>query len=117
MVTLFKYTILATFALAVYTIWVTSFTVGFGVLLSEEVLPSGNLPGTPNVPFKDRYTGITLLDYIFAGFALFYWPIFNGVTPSLQVLFTALWGMMGTSFVFVLLEECRMKQFGQWIKR
>lgn len=117
MVTFFKFSLLAIFPLACYTVWYTSLTDGSFKLINEEVIPKGELPGAPNIRFKERYTGIYALDQTIIGIVVYYWSAVSGESPSMILHFIANAGALGSIWILALLEACRTQGFPRWIRR
>lgn len=71
-----KYTLLSMIPVAFYVLWYVTFAYdGLLVHFKREVLPSGDLPSTPGVRWKEHYTGIHSVDRVFTAWALFYWTL------------------------------------------
>lgn len=113
-----KYTLLAMVPVAFYAMWYASFAYdGFRFFHLRDILPSGELPGTPGVRWKEQYTGVYLIDQAIIAAAQFYWTEVSGESLPMTLHFLTTLGGLGASLALLFLEMCRTRPYPQCFQR
>lgn len=81
--------------------------------LVEEVISKNPMLGSSGEPLRTTYVGIEPIDHLLTTLTTFFWPVVDGLNPSLLLHSVTFVGAFGSAWVLIVLESWRAGNSGK----
>lgn len=109
-----KIALLILAAAAFWTLWGFPYTNGLLSMLGDLPKPGAYLPGPTQIPMKQRYTGIKVVDDRLTVLVGFFYTAIDGNRVDVSLHGLDLGGQVVAAWILMVVEGMRMGNRGKW---